>query len=168
MTTAILSITASIFLSAIAQAEVYPVLENYKLSAEKLVETTKTAGTTDEVAALQSGCRALMDQGAEVMKLYAIKNPNCEAQFNLMVSEIPQMQSMTIKELHDRYHDGVGLPPAPKHCYFGRSQVVHPAMNYVRAQGTMDLSLRLDMIEEFEEVINHLSRIQKNLDNPPN
>ncbi|MES2964057.1 MAG: hypothetical protein V4760_09220 [Bdellovibrionota bacterium] len=77
------------------------------------------------------------------------------------------MEAMTVSDLHDRYHDGTGLPAAPRHCYFGRSQVVHPAMNLVRFASAWTEVAREEVIEELEEVIEHLARIQKNLDNPP-
>ena len=75
---------------------------------------------------------------------------------------------MSLADVHARYHDGVGLPVAPRHCYFGRSQVVHPVMNLIRLQGAWTDDVRDEFVGETEEVIEHLARIQNNLDNPPN
>jgi hypothetical protein len=146
----------------------YPVLETYEVLATELLESSRLASTEREITTLKEKTHELIGHGVEIMKLYAERNPNCQAQFDVMISEIPDMESMTVSDLHDRYHDGVGLPKAPRHCYFGRSQVVHPAMNLVRLATTLDVGTRDAMVEEFEEVIEHLDRILRNLDNPPN
>ena len=84
-----------------------------------------------------------------------------------MIAEIPSMASQTVAQLHARYHNGEGLPAAPRHCYFGRSQVIHPAMNLVRLQSEITAESKEEMVDEIHEVIEHLVRIQKNLDTPP-
>lgn len=150
-----------------AQAERYPVLETYVAHAQVLLDTSASAATPEQIATLQEGTRQLVLDGVEVMKLYASKNPVCAPQFEVFLSEVSSMESKTVAELHARYHNGEGLPAAPRHCYFGRSQVVHPAMNIVRLKGDVNAE-REQIQDDFAEVIEHNARIQKNLDNPPN
>jgi hypothetical protein len=100
--------------------------------------------------------------------LYGEKNPKCVEQFSAFRAALPAMESLSLEEIHDKYHNGTALPAAPKHCYLARSQVVHPVMNLVRFNGQWSEEARATAIEEFEEVVEHLARIQRNLDNPPN
>lgn len=158
---------ALLLTTASAQAEHYPILESYDAKAEMLLQASRTARGVEDMIAVREDIRALVADGVEVMKLYASKNPNCQAQFDVFISEVPQMESMSVADLHARYHNGTGLPAAPRHCYFGRSQVVHPMMNLVRI-ANWNHDTRQELQDDFEEVIEHSARIQKNLDNPPN
>lgn len=153
--------------TAMSVTSAYPILDRYEALAKKLIGMTETARTADERTVIATETRELIRQGAEIMNLYASKNPKCAAQFAPMIAEIPSMEGMTVDQLHSKYHDGVGLPAAPKHCYFGRSQVVHPMMNLVRLKGAWSDAVKADVLDEYQEVIEHLARIQKNLDNPP-
>lgn len=151
----------------IVLAEDYPALAAYKSLATELFVKTKVASSPEDLQSLQAETRKLIQVGVEIMRLYESKNPGCITQYSVFIQEIPYMESKTLEELHERYHDGTGLPSAPRHCYFGRSQVIHPAMNLVRLKGTLTDEVRGQAVEELEEVIRHLSRLQQNLDNPP-
>ncbi|MEK7358298.1 MAG: hypothetical protein AAB250_17765 [Bdellovibrionota bacterium] len=168
MTLVLTSILTAFLATSPAQAADYPILKTYETLATEVAEATKIASTEAELDAIRTSTRELIGLGTEIVKLYGEKNPNCQAQFDVMIQEIPDMETMTVDDLHDRYHDGTGLPTAPRHCYFGRSQIVHPAMNIVRLQSAWTEVTREEVLEETEEVIEHLARIQKNLDNPPN
>ncbi|MES3036775.1 MAG: hypothetical protein V4736_02620 [Bdellovibrionota bacterium] len=150
-----------------AQNYTYSELTAYEARAAAVLASAQVVANESDLLALQEPTRALILDGVSIMKLYALKNPVCQVQFDVMLSEIDQLETMTNEALHDRYHDGKGLPAAPKHCYFGRSQVVHPAMVLVRLTQPLSPALQEGIVEEIEEVIHHLVRIQKNLDNPP-
>ncbi len=160
--------TAILLISVSAFAEHYPILHQYDEKAELLLEATAIAQTNEELHSIQAGARELAALGVEVMKLYVEKNPICKEQFDAMISEVEQMESMTLADVKARYHDGKGLPVAPKHCYLGRSQVVHPVMNILRLNGVWTETIREKIADEFDEVIEHTAKIQTNLDNPPN
>lgn len=150
-----------------AKADRYPILESYKVLAERLIDMSKVAQSEQELRELQNVTRELVGQGVELMKLYANRNPNCAVQFSVFLDEVGDMETKSLAYVHERYHDGTGLPEAPKHCYFGRSQVVHPVMNLIRMKEKWDEDSRQQVIEDLEEVIEHLARIQRKLDNPP-
>lgn len=152
---------------ATARAGDYPVLEDYRQLAEKLVQTAQATQPGEDRSALAQSTRELIHLGAEIMRLYASRNPVCATQFEVVLNELPAMETLSLEAVDNRYHDGVGLPNAPKHCYFGRSQVVHPVMNLIRMKEGWNERTRDEVVEEFHEVIEHLARIRKNLDQPP-
>jgi len=152
-----------------AFADTYPVLEKYRAVAEEALALDQNFQTQQDVQALAFKTRDLVTYGQEILDLYAQKNPKCAEQLNQFKNELPFLESQSLEELHDRYHDGKGLPEAPRHCYFGRSEVIHPIMNLVRLKnGDFSQEVREEMTHEYEEVIEHLPRIQNFLDNPPN
>jgi hypothetical protein len=160
---------AAIILNVSAQAAEYSALKRYQtLGAEllKKVQVVEREADLDRVA-LEVKTRELVQQGIEIMNLYVEKNPQCAAQYKVFLQELPAIERKPLDEIHSRYHDGTGLPAAPKHCYFGRSEIVHPVMNLVRLRGSWTDSAKKEMTHDFKEVIEHLARIQKNLDHPP-
>lgn len=161
-------LTGLMILGSHAQGADYPVLAKYHELAGSEIEHIYKAQSPAEIQDLSVGQRQLAGLGVEIIRLYAEKNPSCKAQFDAFLSEIPKMGKMSLADLHTRYHDGHGLPVAPRHCYLGRSQVIHPVMNIVRVQGTWSEDIRKEIAEETYEVVEHLTKIQKNLDNPPN
>lgn len=62
------------------------------------------------------------------MDLYLVKYPECRAQYAEVKNDDAAMKTATFETLESKYHDGVGLTDAPKHCYQGRSMVIHPYM----------------------------------------
>ncbi len=154
--------------SAAQAAWTYPILDDYEATAKELLASTKSSrGSEAERSALIARTRDLIQSGVAIMNLYAEKNPACAEQFKVFIAETPNMENLPYDQVQKRYHDGVGIPAAPKHCYFGRSQVVHPALNIIRLKGAWSDKVRASVVDDFEEVIEHLNRIQKNLDNPP-
>jgi hypothetical protein len=151
-----------------AQAETYPVLETYTQIAQRLVQQTEAAQTEADVQAIDAGTRELIQYGIETMNLYVTKNPVCKEQFDAFFAAYPTMETLPLKEADQLYHSGKGLPAAPKHCYLGRSQVIHPVLNLIRMKSAWSEDLRRDLLADFDEVIEHVERVQKNLDNPPN
>lgn len=146
----------------------YPILNKYAAQTQTLIDQTTAAKSEADVAQIINGTEDLVKMGEEVMNLYADKNPNCKAQYEVFLQEVPTMETKGLDEVHERYHNAVGLPAAPKHCYFGRSQIVHPVMNIIRLKSGFDTKIKADVLGDFDEVMEHLVRIQKNLDNPPN
>ncbi len=163
-----LMLLSAIVLSGLcAQADDYPVLNSYETLAGQLVQASTTARSQEDWMQVSAATQTLVQNGVEIMHLYAQKNPSCTSQYEVMLSEMPQMSSMTVDQLHLRYHDAVGLPEAPRNCYFGRSVVIHPAMNFVRVNGEVIDETREQVLEDFNEVIEHLAKIRQNLDTSP-
>src|SRR5262249_29960102 len=109
----------------------------------------------------------LVQKGVEILRLYSAKNPACKPQLEAFLAALPSMESLPLDQVKTKYHDATALPAGPRHCYFGRAEIVHPVMNLVRLKAEWTESVRNDMAGDFEEVIEHLPRIQKNLDTPP-
>lgn len=161
-------IAIALLTSATLKAETYPELESYRTLAIETTALTKTATNGSDLAAIDKETRHLIDLGVDIMKLYQTKNPKCSEQFDVMISEVSQIEQMTLQAANTRYHNGTGLPKAPGHCYFGRSQVIHPALNLIRLKSQFNETIRAALLKDLAEVIEHLAKIQKNLDNPPN
>lgn len=144
----------------------YPLLGTYKAQAQALIEKTEAAQSVDDLAALATATDELIQTGARVMELFASKNPSCAEQYKVFIDEIPAMTTLSFQAANERYHDGVGLPAAPRLCYLARAQVIHPALNNIRLRDGWSEETRQANAADFEEVIEHLDRIQKYLDQP--
>jgi hypothetical protein len=146
----------------------YQPLNDYQAQAEKLVQVTKVAQSRTDLQTIIDGTHDLIKIGIQIINQYGKKNPNCSKQFETFLQDLNTMDSLPVEEVKKKYHDGVGLPTAPRHCYFGRSQIVHPIMSIILLKGEWSESTRQNVLDNFEEAIEHLSKIQKNLNNPPN
>lgn len=104
---------------ASAGSEVFLAYEN--LAKKILVDMKTGADVNRDIAEL-----ALM--GYPIMDLFEVKYPECKEQFAQVKKEDAQMRTMSFDGLESRYHDGLGLFAAPKHCYLGRSMAAHPYM----------------------------------------
>jgi hypothetical protein len=89
------------------------------------------------VAQLNSSLLDLAALGYGIAELYSAQFTECQAQFSSMKGLDAEMRGATWEVLETGYHDGEALPVAPKHCYMGRSMVVHPymAMAILRSGG---------------------------------
>ncbi len=161
-------LTATLLFIPLAKAGTYPLLNEYREVATEMAGLTKTAASPTDYQQLLEGQRKLVTLGGQMMALYGEKNPNCKPQFDVYLSEMGTMESKSLDELHDRYHTGTGLPAAPRHCYLARSQIVHPSMNVKRILLGWSETVRNEIADETKEVIEHLVRLERNLDNPPN
>lgn len=146
----------------------YPVLNDYSDLGQKLVTQTESAQSPADLEAIRNGAADLIKLGLEIQRLYGEKNPKCVEQFKAFDAALPDMENLSIDEVEKKFHNGTALPSAPKHCYFGRSEIIHPVMNIIRLKGTWSSEVKEQVVEDFQEVVEHLARIQKNLDNPPN
>ncbi|MFL5813206.1 MAG: hypothetical protein ACJ763_06485 [Bdellovibrionia bacterium] len=158
-------------LAATAQAGetfTYPVLNEYQAQAEKVLALSKVERAQLNIAELKLETQTLIGLGEEIARLYIAKNPVCAEQINTFLSALPKMTEMPLSDVNEKFHAGKGLPQAPRHCYFGRSEIVHPVMNQIRLKGELTDEMLSQIEDDFDEVIEHLSRIQKNLDNPLN
>lgn len=150
-----------------ASADDYPSLTIYEKVAKETLADTQNAKGQSDIASLQAKTRALINVGLELMKLYQEKNPACAPQYAAFFKEITAaMETKNVDELHERYHDAKGLPAAPKQCYLGRSQVIHPVLNFVRLKSPWTEQLRSDLILDLEEIIEHVPRVKRHLDSP--
>ena len=154
--------------AALASNYTYPVLIEYETLAVKLEAAAKTVQTPEEIKALQADTHTLMNLGFDTMDLFASKIPVCAEQFAAFKAAAPEARHMTVEQVHAKFHNGEGLPAAPRVCYFGRSQVVHPMLNILRLNDVLTADSREQVVHDFEEVIEHLEKIQRHLDNPPN
>jgi len=161
------SIVSCLFLSNSTFAEDAPEISKYRELAGKLIVDTKAAKSTEEIENLKIQTKALMQAGVEIMKLYEQRNSLCSVQYAAFIAALPEMETLTLDELHKKYHNGEALPMAPRFCYLGRSQVIHPVLNLVRLKGELTEDVRAQLIADLEEVVEHMERIQKNISNPP-
>lgn len=153
--------------AAVAHAGNYPLLKTYQAQTEQAVQATAQMRSSGDVEALIQKSRQLVATGVQIMEFYASRNPVCAAQMQAFSAELGTMENRDLDEAERLFHDGEGLPQAPRHCYLGRSVVIHPVMNIIRLKGQLSDAVRAQIKEDFEEVIEHLAKIDRNLDNPP-
>lgn len=145
----------------------YPSLEAYEAHAELVLKLVKDIPPGATAYSISVGLKILAEKGLAIMKVYQEKYPSCEPQFAVMFKEAKQIEAMTHDDAYARYHDAVGLPEAPRHCYLGRSQVIHPNLSLIRMnRDGWTKEVKASVWEEIEEVIHHLDRIQIKLDTP--
>jgi hypothetical protein len=145
----------------------YPVLDAYAALGQRLTEAAREARSPDALLQVYGGTRDLVALGLQIMALYEARNPVCAEQYAAFRAALPGMVGLSAEDVHARYHNGTGLPSAPRHCYLGRSEVVHPVLNLIRLQGPWTEEVRAKVVHDFEEVVEHLPRIARNLDTPP-
>lgn len=140
----------------------YDSLNKYEIIAQNLLnefEATPVESTIN-IKKVDQLINQLVDSGTEIMELYANKKAECIDQYNYIYNEIPAMVNLSFKEVHDKYHDGKGLPTAPRICYLGRSQVVHPILTKIILKDGWNSEIKEEAIHETEEVIEHLIKIE--------
>lgn len=132
-----------------AQADVFSTYETiaYKVTADIQKGTPQN-----------SEINQLVVHGYTIMDLYLVKYPECRAQYNEVKQDDAFMKTASFEVLESKYHDGVGLTEAPKHCYQGRSMVIHPYM----AQALLRTG-QAGADHEIEEVAKRASNIKKKL-----
>lgn len=156
-------LTTFVFLnSATVYAYQYETLNRYDGIAQNLLkelEATSIESTINNEK-VEDLLNQLVESGTDIMKLYAEKRTECQDQYLYIYSELPAMENLTFKEVHDKYHDGKGLPNAPRICYLGRSQVVHPVLTKIILKDGWNAEIKEEAIHETEEVIEHLIKIE--------
>lgn len=166
LTLTLFSLLSSIlsFNASSNETTLHPVLVKYETLATELFQITQNAQNDLELKRIGDKTKDLIQIGFEIMDLYAVKYPVCKIQYDSIAQEASQLAEKSLEEMESKYHDGVGLPSAPTLCYLGRSQVIHPVMNLIRLKQTFSESLRQELLHDFDEVIEHLQKIQRNLE----
>lgn len=151
----------SLALAAVLAADIFT---SYKALTTDLADRAANGAAAESLIA---DTQELIAQGAEVMQMYTDANPACADQLNRVAEDLEIMPTLTVRQIHTTYHDAVGIPAGPRHCYFGRALVVHPILNLVRfAEGLIDAE-RETVVDEFLEVGRHIARAKQNIDTPP-
>jgi hypothetical protein len=98
--------------------------------------------------------------GWEIMDLYAVKYPECKAQFEQFKELAKQIDSLSYAQIDELYHDGKGLVAAPRLCYKGRSLVVHPYQVIALAKENRLVKDKAVVDHEMNEVIERAEAIR--------
>lgn len=149
--------------AAHAEKEI-PIMNDYEVLADELMNQVNVAQTREEVTAIQARNQDLIKMGFQVMAGYAGYFPECAEQYVAMEKELPGFDTTTpIKELRAKFHDAVGLPAGPKLCYLGRSMVYYPFIANIRMNGELDQNVKRQVLDHYREVIEHVEDIRKKL-----
>ncbi len=151
--TAILAIGA-------AQPVFADIYSDYADLGNKIVEETRARATHEVVA---QDTFLLTDLGLQQMDLFVVKHPECIEQYSLIKTENEAMKTMTYEQLDERYHDGVGLPVAPRICYMGRSMIAHPYMALALHRDGLASEEEAAFYHEMEEVIERADWMREHL-----
>lgn len=114
-------ISSILTFSVLAQADVY---ESYQTAGTTALNLAKSEPTQSD--AIVQEINNMIGFGYEIMDLYAVKYPECQAQFTQLKESRSQLEQLTYDEIDRLFHSGDGLVAAPRLCYKGRSLVVHP------------------------------------------
>ena len=150
------------FTSFAANAYQFEELNNYEVTAKRIenkVESISTLTNLD-LEILNNDLNQLIEEGKSIMALYETKKPECTEQYKAFYADMSIMEDLSFDEVHKKYHDGKGLPPAPKLCYLGRSQVVHPVLTKIVLKEGWNQEIKEEVLHEIEEVIEHLPKIE--------
>lgn len=157
MKKSVLAIVLSFF-AAQAQADVF---SDYQAVGVKALEMAKNpqSRSEDVVAELKK----LVSLGYQIMDIYLVKYPVCTEQYNQLKAVDSTILTLSYAEIDELYHEGTGLPQAPRSCYRGRSMVVHP---YQVAALALAGELQNDLgtvDHELNEVIERAEKIKQDL-----
>ncbi len=154
----------AVSVSAVADDTELP-YEAYKTLATDLGQRV---GAREPLETLAVDTQTLIELGTEVLRAYGVANPNCAEQLAVVEADLATMGDLSVEAIHTKYHNGVGIPAGPRHCYFGRALVVHPVMNLVRFEDGLTAAELEAAEHEYFEVVGHIVRAQANIENPPN
>ena len=143
--------------STLVLADVY---SDYKMYAEQAIAQVEFHKFGDAYKTFNK----LSELGFTVMAIFEKKKLECAASLKIFRSEYKAMESLSVEEIERLYHDGERFPSTtPPICYFGRTLVVHPAMNKVRVKNSQDWSAEIELtaISEIRETIGYLENIKE-------
>jgi len=159
------SVHLAMMITTLFQFDEQQLFLNYRKLAQTLATYSQREDSVAETIRIVGN--DLAEMGLQLMTRYQAANPICTEQYNVIRSDRSRHPSMSLEEIDSRYHDGVGLPQAPRHCYLGRALWVHPFMNSLRAGEAITAEERAIIVDEFLEVAGHVVRLKKNIDAPP-
>ena len=154
-------IACSLPLVPTARAEEPAVVTEYEVLANSLMESVNVAQTREEITAIQNGARDLIHLGWQVMDYYGAEFPECAVQFEEMKAQLPGSENMPIPQLREKFHNAVGLSPAPKYCYFGRAMAYYPFVSIIRLNFDLDEPTRKKVVHHFFEAVEHVNDIRE-------
>ena len=120
---AVAALLAVVGTKANANAEYFTRYESQARALSQAIQSQKVPA--DQI---YRGINDLVVLGYGIMDLYSAKFAECRVQYAQVRADDAAMRQLGFDALETKYHDGHGLTPAPKHCYDGRSMVVHPYM----------------------------------------
>ena len=136
----------------------------YEKLAQDLATQVTLADAQKSIDTLAAKNTNLQELGSEIMNMYGEKFSECAAQYADFETKIATLPSMSVGEIHAKFHDGDDLLAAPGHCYFGRALVVHPAMSAIRlADGDLSKDDVEAVKEESIEVSFHVKTVAKRI-----
>lgn len=145
-------------------AQQFSLYRDYQSLAQSLERFAEQGGASEVMVA---PTLELFHAGYPLMRRYAERNPVCAPQFDMMLSELETVPVMDLTTAFTRYHNGEGLPEAPRHCMWGRSMVMHPYFNGLRLADGLTPDERLALVNDFRESGEHVIGVKKNIDLPP-
>jgi hypothetical protein len=114
---------------------------------------------------IEKRARFLTDTGTEILLDFRRKRPECHELVSLIVESQGQMLSLDLDELEERFHEGVGLPESPDHCFNAKELIVHPQTMRVLARMARQSGedQREDLQAEYSELLAHFELFLREL-----
>ena len=147
---------ALVVFSSLQTSAANDIWKSYETLATELVQ--ELDAETKNPSHIQADLNELVRLGYQMMALYDKKFIECTVQYLIVQKEDSLMKTATYAQLESRYHDGLGLPEAPKHCYAARSMVIHPYMAAAMLREGLD-----GASHEIEEVATRAVKIKTKL-----
>lgn len=132
-------------------------LEQYRLTAQRLVEAIRGGAGQDEV---KTAGDALIDLAGALIPEFAARHPDCREYLAIAKAGAERWQELDYETIERDYHDDGALPKVgnAQRCYHMKDLVVHPATALVlMSQAEPD---RRKAAHEIDEVIAHLSVVR--------
>ena len=125
--------------------------------------TVEKAILSNKEESVVSSIKEMMRMGWEIMRLYSTKYPECYTQYEFFSSHEDELKKLGPISLKLKFHNGNGLPKAPKHCYFGRTILIHSALGFAKKREGFNKETRKSAAHDFEEINEHLPKIRSKL-----
>lgn len=150
---ALLMALCLMFISSCASKSLHKDVDQYKEVAERLIQNNDKFA---KPMVLKNDAIELIELAKPILAQYSKKNPKCEELLSHIVAKSTYMQSISLSEIEDKFHDGNGLPKADEVCYEPKELIVHPSTVVILSKKKLTKDGREQIKDEIEEVLAHL------------
>ena len=149
-----------LLVSACASKSIHEDVDQYKEVAERLILNNDKRA---KPMVLKKDAEELIQLAKPILKKYTMKNPQCNELLSHIIAKSTYMQSLTLPEIEDKFHDGNGLPKADETCYEPKELIVHPSTVVILSKSELTTEGRTQIKDEIEEVLGHLDILKDSL-----
>lgn len=135
-------------------------LDNYKASANRLLERIESNATAPE---LEQVARSLTDESLPILDTFAEKHPECADYLSQAKAVTGLLGTLTVADMELRYHRDEALPETDSRCRSAKNLLVYPATVVIMLQRQGDQASREAMAATVNETLQSVEAVRSNI-----